>query len=376
MVEDSKMTDETTPVTPVTGTTTATPLPLVAAAVRLEKILSDHIQLEYYTNPVKVVRRWLGTSSGAAKTVLSVSNLQLAVQQLLDPRMELVAPGRALLLSGNDPMMMMQDTEAAATATATAADVTTATTAITNDTTTATTTTTTVPSTYLTTASAREVECWLCSLMVRCLWQHHQWEEAIALAHQAIAIAMQHLLDTSSSLSSMFPLLARLYRFLALAVELSTSTASSSDNSNNNNHTHHAKYYNMAMLSQAHNLATVRRDVDTQATVLNIMLRDLLRRAQGTCVLRVCREFATHEFIHMCVCVCKCYWSHDSTLQLTHVYSRYTDFSILIQSNPHKSYCPIRPFQKRHRTINIVAFYFTVVVFKRCDWNIRTPFRV
>jgi hypothetical protein len=297
MVEDSKMTDETsTPITPTTtpaipveGTTTATatPLPLVAAAVRLEKILSDHIQLEYYTNPVKVVRRWLGTSSGAAKTVLSVSDLQLAVHQLLDPRMELVAAGRALLLSGynNDPMLM-QDTEAAA-----AAAVTTATSTITNDTTTA-TTTTTEPSTYLTTASAREVECWLCSLMVRCLWQHHQWEEAIKLAHQAIAIAMQHLLDTSqssssSSLSSMFPLLARLYRFLALAVELSSSTAS---DDNNNNHTythHHAKYYNMAMLSQAHNLATVRRDVDTQATVLNIMLRDLLRRAQGTCVLRV-----------------------------------------------------------------------------------------
>ena len=58
--------------------------PLEAAARRLERLLSEQV-LDFYTNPVKVVRRWLGTSSGAAAGATSAVDISSAVATLLDP---------------------------------------------------------------------------------------------------------------------------------------------------------------------------------------------------------------------------------------------------------------------------------------------------
>ena len=245
MVEDTKMVVEETPMPPAAAPTPPPQeaAPLVAAALRLEKVLSDHIQLEYYTNPVKVVRRWLGSSSGAFQTVTSLLDIQAAAYELLSPDLEVVAEGRALLLQGYTPPSH-KEKEGDTASPMTMQEETPVT-------------------TYVTMASAREVECWLFSCMIRFLWRQQRFSEAIQCAQPAIAICLQHI----ESSSALFPLLARLYRFYALAMESSHQTIP------------------MATLSQAHNLATLRRDVDTQATLINIMLRDLLRNAQGTLLL-------------------------------------------------------------------------------------------
>ena len=103
MVEDVKMSVATSSdekVVAVVENTTATPAllpPLEAAARRLERLLSAEQVLDFYTNPVKVVRRWLGTSSGAAGQA-TADDIARAAVQLLDPTTA-ASSGRALLLA-------------------------------------------------------------------------------------------------------------------------------------------------------------------------------------------------------------------------------------------------------------------------------------
>lgn len=236
--EEKPKKEEDTTTTPVTVTVA----PLEAAAHRLERLLSEKV-LDFYTNPVKVVRRWLGTSSGAAGDA-TVQDIQAAAAALLDPNSS-SSDGRALLTTGYQievPVSMEEDA-------ASPADQ--------------------VQTVYLTQASAREVESWLISLAVRLLWKQGKHTEAFELSQKGIEIIMQHLeapSGSSGSTSSLFPLLARMFRLRSLAAE-----------------SLHSPAIDVGLrvgMAKAHNLATLRRDVDTQATLLNSMLRDLLRNSR------------------------------------------------------------------------------------------------
>jgi hypothetical protein len=128
---------------------------------------------------------------------------------------------------------------------------------------------------FLTAASEREVESWLISLAVRLLWKDGKYQEAFALSQNGINILISHLDEaslritsaSSASTSSLFPLLARMFRLRSLAAE---SLADPAINANLR-----------VDMAKAHNMATLRRDVDSQATLLNCMLRDLLQNKRG-----------------------------------------------------------------------------------------------
>jgi hypothetical protein len=252
--------------------------PLEAAAQRLERLLgggdvaaaatagksnsragaamsSYHYS---YINPGKVVRRWLGTASGAASEA-TAEGIQAAAAKLLDP-VGRTARGRGLLVAASN-------SAAAATAMrvgegAAGGDGET-------------------PAPYLV-AAAREVEAWLISLAARLLWKEHRFAEAFDLAQRGIAVLMAHLDEASLKVASMssapssslFPLLARMYRLRSLVAESIPESAAAD--------LHAGLRTDMA---RAHNMASLRRDVDTQSTLLNCMLRDLLRHSQGTCFL-------------------------------------------------------------------------------------------
>jgi len=255
MVEDAKMSDATeaeekkdeeTKEEEKAAPVVALP-PLEAAAQRLERLLSDQV-LDFYTNPVKVVRRWLGTSSGAAAGA-QAADIASAAAKLLDPA--LVSAGRSLLVDGggfhgDDNAMDISEQGTTTEETETK--------------------TTEEGPTYLTKASSREVEAWLISLAVRLLWKQGKHTEAFELSQKGIEIINNHLEQHSSS--SLFPLLARMFRLRSLAAE-----------------SLHSPAIDVGLrvgMAKAHNIATLRRDVETQATLLNCMLRDLLRHSQST----------------------------------------------------------------------------------------------
>jgi hypothetical protein len=244
--------------------------PLVAAARRLDKLLSAGVDtnqaLDYfYTNPVKVVRRWLGTSSGASASAEAI-HIQAAAYTLLDET-STVAEGRRLLVDGYVPPPVVEplsdtpmDTEESTPPAPAPVEAPKTESAL-------------VETTYVSRHSAAAIESWLISLAVRLLWKQGKKSEAFELSEKGIAIVMQHLssssstLASSTSLSALYPLLARLYRWSALVKESMLNGASVID---------------VVAMAQAHNRATLRRDVDTQAALLNTMLRHLLRNSQGT----------------------------------------------------------------------------------------------
>ena len=221
--------------------------PLEAAARRLERLLGGGLsdnELHFLThsNPAKVVRRWLGTSSGAAAEA-TASDIASAARKLLDPKGP-CAGGREILLSGLDEAMDV-DSQKEETVS------------------------------FLTMASCREVESWLISLSVRLLRNESKLQEAFELAQKGISILLGHLESASTNLtslsgvstSSLFPCLARTYRYRSLVAEdLSDEKTTASLRQD---------------LVKAHNLSCLRRDVDCQATLLNLMLRDFLLNSQS-----------------------------------------------------------------------------------------------
>ena len=265
MVEDAKMSDagedekdkekrdeetkkaETTEPAPAA----AAPPPLESAARRLERLLSEQV-LDFYTDPVKVVRRWLGTSSGAAGDA-KAADISDAAAKLLDPAGPSAA-GRSLLLlvatveeGGGASTDAMDISEQAEEKTAEKTEV---------------------KPDYLEAAS-REVETWLISLAVRLLWREGRHTDAFELSQKGIEIVSRHLEEQALPAPSLFPLLARMFRLRSLVAESLHSPA--------------VDVGLRAGMARAHNVATLRRDVDTQSTVLNCMLRDLLRHSQGEC---------------------------------------------------------------------------------------------
>lgn len=228
--------------------------PLQASAFRLERLLggskggaTSGVEGSY-TNPVKVVRRWLATSSGAAADA-TADDIQMAAKALLDPNGSCARGRHCLLGTGSDAAVGMEvESESAAMSSKS--------------------------SRYLKFA-AREVESWLISLASRLLWKEKKYVEAFELCQRGIVIIMAHLEEASSKItsvsaplaSSLFPLLARLYRLRSLNTEAMKDAALNANL--------------RAEMAKAHNMASLRRDVDTQATLLNCMLRDLLEDSQG-----------------------------------------------------------------------------------------------
>lgn len=115
-------------------------------------------------------------------------------------------------------------------------------------------------------SSAREIEAYLFSLAIRILWSEKN-TDAIDLSEKAIQIVSTHIAEAEASshtvaqngagsADSLFPLLARLYRYQGLVSE--------------------GVSVRREELVHAHRMAVLRRDVDTQATLLNLMLRELL----------------------------------------------------------------------------------------------------
>jgi hypothetical protein len=230
----------------------APPLPpLEAAARRLERLLGGGLSekdglLHTYSNPGKVVRRWLGTASGAAGNA-TMQDISAAASKLLDPNGP-CAEGRALLGTNQATSAMDVDTPGDTAA---------------------------KDQTFLSSAADREVEIWLISLSVRLLLKDKKATEAFELSNKCIAILMNHLYTASMkitavssvSATSLYPLLARMFRFRSLVAESVNDPATAA-----------ALRQDMA---KAHNMACLRRDVDCQATLLNLMMRDLLENSQG-----------------------------------------------------------------------------------------------
>lgn len=277
MVEDTKMEDsskkkeEQKKVKEDNKTTTGMgrppAAPLEAAARRLERLLGGGLSekdrhLYTYSNPAKTVRRWLGSASGAAGMATS-ADVSAAATLLLDPNNG-CGPGRALLLAVCDSPAVAapaadfsetdMDIDESGDASKEGGEKKEA---------------------FLSMASSREVESWLLSLQVRLLWKEEKFSDAMALVEKGIAMLLNHLnvasqkMTSAVGVSSLFPLLARLYRYRSLVADAVKDP----------NTTLHLR----GEMSKAHNMACLRRDFDSQATLLNLMLRDLLQHSQSEC---------------------------------------------------------------------------------------------
>jgi len=204
-----------------------------------------------HSNPSKIVKRWLGTSSGISGKI-TLADISLTAQMLLDPA-GVCATGRDILVQLSPPMEKME-TEGEESAEKEE-----------------------VP--FLD-ASCREVEAYLFSLSVRIMWSQGQstMQQALDLSAKAIQIVSAHIERAEASphavtgfgaagVSGLFPLLARLYRYQGLVSESIGDILM-------------MKSGQREELVHAHRMAVMRRDVDTQATLLNLMLRELLSADQ------------------------------------------------------------------------------------------------
>ena len=220
-----------------------------------------------HSNPCKIVKRWLGTSSGISAKV-TLSDISLAAQTLLNPSGP-SSSGRHILIRLSPPptddikMKADDNDDTANTAATAAAD----------------------KETYLD-ASARELEAYLFSLAIRTLWSQGQssMQQAFELCIKAIQIVTIHIEEAeanphtpnngtnpgvgTAATSGLFPLLARLYRYQGLVSE-SVDDAFMT------------QVAGREQLVHAHRMSVMRRDIDTQSTLLNLMLRELLLTDQG-----------------------------------------------------------------------------------------------
>jgi 26S proteasome regulatory subunit N3 len=211
--------------------------PLQAAGLRLERLLGD----SSYSHPAKVVRRWLTTSSGAS-TSTALTDIGQAARALLRP-----CPDALAALVDDMETEETEDNDAKKTDPEKKAA-------------------------FLTETSAVPYEAWLMSLAVRCYYKDGQADQALALVQQGIEKVSAQLQQdiVRSTAAALYPLLARLIRWRSLIIEQHFPQQAAALRSE---------------MAQAYNLATLRRDADTQATLLNCMLRDLLHSSQSKSVI-------------------------------------------------------------------------------------------
>lgn len=265
-------------------------------------------------NPAKRVRRWLSTSSGVAADA-TLTDVRLAAQVLFpspsSSNEEAVDPVLALLLQRepeeleedeksesilDDPNKERKDPDAMQVEEQSPQA--------------------SQPQYYLKT-SALEVQAWLLSLKVRLLYRHTRprtpsddnkeladpsqlllrlthaaeicrtgitWLTEILHNNQSHSLGGDLGSTLSSSSSSLFPLLARLWRFYVLLVlderfpkYAGTTTTTAIDATKNMTM---MRLWLRSELAQAHNAALLRRDLDTTAVLLNCMLREMLQQSQ------------------------------------------------------------------------------------------------
>lgn len=203
-----------------------------------------------HSNPSKLVKRWLGSISATASNA-TLADLSFAAQTKLNPFDAVTATGRDLLLQLSPP--------ASQDVTMETADAPTESSAVEEE-------------KYLQ-VSSKEAECFLLSLAVRLLWRSNRAVEALELSQKAIRITLMHMEEASKNTYGvgtaygLYPLLARLYRYQSLVAEHCAPGF-------------HLQQQERAGLVQAHRMAVIRKDVDTQAVLLNILLRDLLNANQ------------------------------------------------------------------------------------------------
>jgi len=245
--------------------------------------LTSTVEAVLHSNPPKIVRRWLGTSSGAAKDA-ALTDVVGAADALLDPAgaagrgrevllsLGIAPPPAAMDVEGDEEEKKSDDDDGGKKAGSAPA--------------------------YLV-AAAREVEAYLLCLAIRLLLHSadagdaakawtvsggaldillgHMDAAAAATARAGAAGALGGATASSGGASScgglgskgLEPLLARLYRYRCLVAEKLGGDG-----------TVDAEALRSELVT-AHRLACLRRDVDTQSTVLNLLLRELLAADQG-----------------------------------------------------------------------------------------------
>ena len=243
------------PATTTTTTSTSTPTTTTTPSSSASTV----------QNRSKILKKWLGSSSGSAKSA-TLASIATCAERSLDPSGP-CATGRELLVGLADGTPGGGDSpESAAAATGEA---------MTDEDGVAPPPSPPSPATadYLS-ASAREVESWLISLAVRLAWRSGDIEVAYDLATGGMGILDAHLADTTGSSSAdgggaavggLHPLLARLLRYRSLAVESYPPGPRSA-----------LVAHHRPDLASRHTRAVLRRDPDVSSTVLNAMLRDLL----------------------------------------------------------------------------------------------------
>lgn len=273
--------------------------------------LQSKDELLLVSDPAKIVRRWLGSSSGASGKA-SILDVCQSAERVLDPLMEL--RGRTILMSllaseAVDSMEISaeekkQDESAVST----------------------------TVSTYVQVAH-REIEAWLLSIVTLRLYQAKRYQEALDLAQTAIDVLQAHLDGTSYRSNNkkmtvlhspaLFPLLARLYRYRALAAEAAFEPVALA-----------SRIYR-ADLVRAHRNACLRRDVDTQATTLNLLLRGFLadRETEQAQKLLTNATFPSMEASNNALCRYLYYSGHVQALRLEYTQS-YSNLSTCLRKAP------------------------------------------
>jgi 26S proteasome regulatory subunit N3 len=310
MTADKKKEDTTPPTTIITTDDddkkskkeskqpTTPPLPPVeAAARRLERLYGGGAATDSKKtvtssvlpiNTTKIIKKWLGSSSGTAGSA-TLASVAACAEKTLDPSGSTsCATGREILmgLCSEEERLAVglvvtkkedgeEDKKGGDATTTTAADTKEAA-AMEED--------TPSPSSssggpdYLS-LTCREVESWLITLAVRIYWRQGQFQMAYSLITKGLQILDTHLAESnnasaSATVGGLYPLLARMLRYRSLIIE-SLITSSSSDDDTT---TSYAKLCSDTRIELAtrHTHAVLRRDADVSATILNLHLRELL----------------------------------------------------------------------------------------------------
>eukprot|EP00984_Skeletonema_dohrnii_P028981 scaffold19264_cov72-Skeletonema_dohrnii-CCMP3373.AAC.1 len=246
--------------------------PVEAAARRLERLYGGGLSTSSKTatalpiNTTKIMKKWLGASSGTAGNA-TMASVAACAEKTLDPTGVCVT-GREILMglcSEEDRLAVAvkKDDDAADGKGEEGGDAMMEEDAASS----------TTPE-YLS-LTCREVESWLMTLAVRIYWRAGKLQEAYDLITKGLQLLDAHLVDsgntTTTTAGGLYPLLARMLRYRSLIME-SLLTSSNSDDDT------YAKLCSDTRIELAsrHTHAVLRRDADVSATILNLHLRELL----------------------------------------------------------------------------------------------------
>jgi len=243
--------------------------PVEAAARRLERLYGGGLSTSSKAkatalpiNTTKIMKKWLGASSGTAGNA-TMASVAACAETTLDPAGVCVT-GREILMGlcseedrlavsvtkvdgtadkegGGGDAMMEEDNAASTT-----------------------------PE-YLS-LTCREVESWLMTLAVRIYWRAGKYTEAYDLITKGLQLLDAHLVDSGNTTAGgLYPLLARMLRYRSLIMESLLTTQHDDDDT-------YAKLCSDTRIELAsrHTHAVLRRDADVSATILNLHLRELL----------------------------------------------------------------------------------------------------